>query len=362
MEPNVKRKPGKILIVRLSAIGDVIDVLPALRSLRFHFPNSIISWLVEDRAYDILSGHPDIDKIIVFPRKRWKRNIFKANTFTETLSEILSFYHKLHNEHYNTVLDFHGNLKSGIMTMLTGAANRIEFKKGDCKEFNYLFTKYHVASPRKRMHRIDRNLALLSSLNIGNEFTKPELPIANRCHEYISAFLETKIDSSKPLIVVHPCTSEYGAYKRWSTSNYAILTDMIIEKFDVNVVFTWGPGELDLVNVIVGKMKNKVLVACETTIKQLIELIRHADLFIGGDTGPLHMASTLCIPTVAIFGPKDPVIYGPYHVNSIAISKDLPCSPCRQRTCSDPICITTISQEEVLDSVTKLMRKYVLKD
>ncbi len=361
MKFHFKRKPQNILIVRLSALGDVVDVLPALRSLRFHFPNSKIGWLVEDRACSILSGHPDIDEIIVFPRKRWQRNILKRSTFFETLSDIVSFYRKLRNEGYDFVLDFHGNLKSGIMTILTGSKNRIGFGKGHSKEFNYLFTKYHISPPNKRVHRIDRNLALLSSLDIDTRFHKPELPISKQCQEYISLFLEKQDISSKPIILVHPCTSEYGAYKRWSTSNYAFLTDMILEKFDANVIFTWGPNELDIVNDIVKKMNNSAVVACDTTIKQLVELIRHADLFISGDTGPSHIASTLCIPTVAIFGPKDPVIYGPYNCNSIAVSKDLTCSPCRQRTCSDTKCITEISPKEVFDSVTKLMNEFVLK-
>ncbi|MDR4503392.1 MAG: glycosyltransferase family 9 protein [Candidatus Scalindua sp.] len=357
----MKAKPGKILIVRLSALGDVVDVLPALRSLRSHFPNSEIAWLVEDRACNILSGHPDIDKIIVFPRKRWQRNILHLHTFFETVSDMVSFYRNLRNERYDFVLDFHGNLKSGIMTILTGAENRIGFGKGHCKEFNYLFTKYHITPPRKRIHRIERNLTLLSSLNIDTGFLKPELPISIQCHEYVSAFLETKQVSSKPIILVHPCTSAYGAYKRWSTSNYALLADMILTNFDAHVIFTWGPNELDIIDEIVGKMKNTAIVACETTIKQLVELIRQADLFIGGDTGPLHIASTLCIPTVAIFGPKDPAIYGPYNGNSIIVSKELPCSPCRQRTCSDTKCITTILPEEVFDSVSKLMTGSVLK-
>jgi heptosyltransferase I len=106
-------------------------------------------------------------------------------------------------------------------------------------------------------------------------------------------------------------------------------------------------------------MKHKALVSCETTIKQLIELIRRADLYIGGDSGPMHIASTLGIPTVAIFGPKDPVVYGPYNSKSIIVSKELPCSPCRNRTCSDPECITTISPEEVFQAVNKVMEETV---
>ncbi|KKL45471.1 hypothetical protein LCGC14_2355360, partial [marine sediment metagenome] len=158
------KKPKKILIVRLSAIGDVVHVLPALRSLRSNFPDSKITWLVEDKASDILTGHPDIDEVITFPRRKWQRNILKINKITNTVFEIFSFYKKLRKDCYDIVIDFQGNLKSGVMTIMTGSENRIGFGKGYCKEFNYLFTKYRIRPPRKRMHKIDKNLALLGGL------------------------------------------------------------------------------------------------------------------------------------------------------------------------------------------------------
>ncbi len=354
---KVIKNPENILIIRLSAIGDVVDVLPALRCLRSNFPESRISWLVEDRASEILSAHPDLNDVIVFPRKKWQREILKVNKVISTLSDILSFYRKLHDEHYDLVLDFQGNLKSGIMDLITGTENRFGFGQGFCKEFNYLFTKYKVYPQNKREHRIDKNLSLLKGIGFEAKFQNPELPVSRLDQEYISKFIDENNKCSVPLIIINPCTSEYGSYKRWSTLNYARLADMILEKYDVKVIFTWGPNELEIVNEIVAHMKQKALVSCKTTIKQLIELMRRANLYIGGDTGPLHIASTLCIPTVAIFGPKDPILYGPYNENAAIISKELPCSPCRNRTCSDPECLTMILPEEVFQAVNQLMDK-----
>ncbi len=349
------KDPGKILIIRLSAIGDVVDVLPALRCLRSNFPESRISWLVEDRASEILSDHPDIDDVIVFPRKKWRREILKVNRALSTLSDILSFYRKLHGEHYDLVLDFQGNLKSGIMDLITGIENRVGFGKGFCKESNYLFTRYKVYPQNKREHRIDKNLSLLKYLGIETKFQNPELPVSRSDQEYVSKFIEENNKYSVPIIIINPCTSEFGSYKRWSTLNYARLADMILEKFDVKIIFTWGPNELEIVNEIVTYMEQEALVSFKTSIKQLIELIRRADLCIGGDTGPLHIAATLCMPTVAIFGAKDPILYGPYNKNAVIISKELPCSPCKYRTCSDPECLTTILPEEVFQAVNQLM-------
>jgi lipopolysaccharide heptosyltransferase I len=354
----ITKKPEKILIIRLSAIGDVVHVLPSLRLLRSHFPESKISWLVEDKASNILTGHPDIDDVIVFPRRKWQREILKINKTINTLADILSFYKKLRKEHYDLVIDFQGNLKSGIMNLITGSEKRVGFGRGYCKEFNYLTTRYQAFPPEKKMHRIDKNLFLLKELGIENGFQRPKLPVFKPDKKYISKFINTGINPSLPIIIIHPGTSKFGSYKQWPPLNYALLADMILDTYEANVVLTWGPYEFGVVKEIAEKMKHKAFPACETrSIKQLIELIRHASLFIGGDTGPLHIASILDIPVVGIYGPKDPEIYGPYSGKAIVIKKDVPCSPCRKRTCSDPICMTSILPEDVFRGVEKLFTK-----
>jgi lipopolysaccharide heptosyltransferase I len=351
----ITKKPVKILIIRLSAIGDVVHVLPALRLLRSHFPLSKIAWLVEDKASDVLTGHPDIDDVIVFPRKKWQRTILKINKTFNTLSEIFSFYKRLRREHYDLIIDFQGNLKSGIMNLITGSEKKVGFGKGYCRELNYLTTQYQAFPPEKKMHRIDRNLFLLKELGIENGFQRPKLPVFKLDKKYISKFITTSINPCLPIIIIHPGTSKFGSYKQWPPSNYALLGDMILDTYEANVVFTWGPYEFGVVKEILKKMKHEATPACETrSIKQLIELIKRASLFIGGDTGPLHIASTLDIPVVGIYGPKDPEIYGPYNGKAIVIKKDVPCSPCRKRTCGDPICMSSILPEDVFLGVKEL--------
>lgn len=352
----ITKKPKKILIIRLSAIGDVVHVLPALRLLRSHFPEARISWLVEDKASDILTGHPDIDDVIVFPRKKWQATILKITKTINTLSEILSFYKRLRGEHYDLTIDFQGNLKSGIMNLITVSEKKVGFGKGYCRELNYLTTQYQAFPPKKKMHRIDKNLFLLKELGLDNGFQRPKLPVFELDKKYISKFITNDINPSLPIIIIHPGTSKFGSYKQWPPLNYALLADMILDTYEVNVIFTWGPYEFGVVNEIVEKMKHKALPACETrSIKQLIELIKRATLFIGGDTGPLHIASILDIPVVGIYGPKDPAIYGPYNGKAIVIKKDVPCSPCSKRACGDPICMTSILPEDVFLGVKKLL-------
>ncbi len=349
--------PKNILIIRLSAIGDVINVLPALKLLRSHFPDSKITWLVEDRASELLRNHPDVDEVIIYPRKKWQSGILKVNKSINIISESLSFYKKLRRNHYDLVLDFQGNLKSAVMNLITGSGNRLGFGKGYCKEFNCLSTQHHAYPAGKKIHRIEKNLSLLKELDIETKFLRPELPVSRDDKEYISNFISKNTDPSLPIIVLHPGTSKFGSFKQWSSPNYTLLADMILDKYKVNVILTWGPGEIDVVNEIVKSMKHKAILACETkSIKQLTALIKRTTLFIGGDTGPLHIASIMGIPVVGIYGPKDPAIYGPYDGKAIVIKKDVPCSPCKKRTCGDPICMTSILPDDVFRGVEKLMR------
>ncbi len=353
---NTKYNPENILIIRLSAIGDVINVLPALRLLRSHFPNAKITWLVEDRAREILTDHPDIDEVIVYPRKRWQSGILKINKSLNIISEALSFYKRLRRNHYDLVIDFQGNLKSAVMNLITGSRNRFGFGKGYCKEFNYLSTQHQAYPVGKKIHRIEKNLSLLNKLDIEPRFLRPELPVSKEDEEQISGFINKNANPSLPIIIIHPGTSKFGSFKQWSSTNYTLLADMILEKYEANIVFTWGPDEFGVVREIVKNMKHNVLPACKTkSIKQLIALIKRATLFIGGDTGPLHIASIMGIPVVGIYGPKDPAIYGPYDDKAIVITKDVPCRPCKKRTCGDPICMTSILPEDVFRGVEKLL-------
>jgi ADP-heptose:LPS heptosyltransferase len=356
------KKPENILIIRLSAIGDVINVLPALRLLRSQFPNARITWLVEDRACEILRDHPDVDEVIIYPRKKWQSGILKVNKSLNIISESLSFYKRLRKNHYDLVLDFQSNLKSAVMNLITGSGDRLGFGKGHCKEFNYLSTKHHAYPAGKKIHRIEKNLSLLKELNIETRFLRPELPVSKEDEEYISEFITNKANPSLPIIIIHPGTSKFGSFKQWSPPNYTLLADMILEKYEANIIFTWGPDDFDAVEEIIKNMKHKALPACETTsIKQLIALIKRATLFVGGDTGPLHIAAIMDIPVVGIYGPKDPAIYGPYNSKAIVIKKDVPCSPCKKRTCGDPICMTSILPEDVFSGVEKLLPRKDVK-
>lgn len=333
-------------------MGDVIHVIPAVKNVRREFPSAHIAWLVEDKLDDLIEGLPEIDEVIVFPRRQWQKYLKSPRNYFRALSSMRLFVKKLRKRKYDIALDFHGNAKSGLLAYLSGARLRVGFSRGYCKEFNFLFTNIRIRPRQKRMHRIDKYLSLLDGLGIQAYYHKPVFSIPDADRLYIDDFLCHNHLDQKSLAIIHPGTSMFGKYKRWPAENYARLADVLTKKFQYSVVFTWGASEYNLVEKILSFMQYQATIACETSsVKQLITLLQRARLFIGGDTGPTHIASCLGIPTIAIFGPKDPAVYAPYGRNALVVRKDIPCSPCEKRECDHVACIHSVTPEDVVEAV-----------
>lgn len=357
----MKTKFNKVLIVRLSAIGDVINTLPALAVLRKNLPQSFIAWVVEDKGQDLVLNHPDLNKAFVFRRQEWTPCLSRPSRVIKALGEIPAFIHSIRKYQFDLALDFQGNLKSGVITYLSGAKMRAGFQRKATREFAHLFTNLKLPLPQTRIHRIQRNLTLLRELGLDINNYRTQLPIKEKDNRYVEEFKARLPDPQKPLVVFHPGTSKFGIYKRWSSANYALLGDRLIEKHKVNLVITWGPGERGLVEEIAGQMKQKPEIDYGKTetpsLTHLTALLKQTQVFVGSDSAPLQLASLCATPTVALFGPKDPVIYGPTHTPSIIIRKNLSCSPCTKRSCKRPDCMILITPEEVLHAVEQLLEK-----
>ncbi|MEK7449705.1 MAG: glycosyltransferase family 9 protein [Planctomycetota bacterium] len=354
-------KFDKILIVRLSAIGDIINTLPALTVLRTNFPKSFIAWVVEDKAKDILLNHPALDKVIVFERKKWRPDIRSFRSWlhsARTFKEARNFIRLLKQEHFDIALDFQGNFKSGLLAYLSGAKIRVGFDKKISKEGNHLFINHKIKLASSPLNRVAKNLYLLESLGLNTKNHSPVVAIPPADHNYINNFLKSRNLLDKKLIILHPGTSPFGVYKRWPLKYYTELANKLTG-FNENygVVVTWGPGERGLAEKIIAETTpGQAELSCPMNLTQLGALLKKATLFVGSDSAPLHLASALKIPLVGLYGPKDPLIYGPYeHPHSIVITKNLPCQPCRKRTCQQPDCMNLITPEEVLRSVKKLL-------
>jgi lipopolysaccharide heptosyltransferase II len=349
---------GRILIIRLSAIGDVVRTLPAANALRDRFPGAHIGWVLEEKARDVLACQPEIDEIIVFQRERWRKGILNPLTFLRTIGEVCRFAKELRSKHWDIALDFHGILKTGLISYVSGAKDRVGFGRGYCKEWNYLFNNRKVIPRSTRMSRFERNCVLLRFIGVDGDRGDVDLHVSREDVDYVDQFFRDRGPAiSTPLVAIHPGTSPKTPYKRWAPANYSELADRLVEELKASILLTWGPGERSMVDEVRGRMRVNAVVAPEThSLKQLAEIFRRCNVYIGSDTGPMHIASLVKTPVVGIYGPTDPIVNAPYEgTPHVIVRKDLPCSPCRNRMCKDVKCMGAISTQDVLNAVKALL-------
>jgi len=346
----------KILILRLSAVGDVIRTLPAVKALKEHYPSFSITWVVEEPSKALLESQPEIDEVILFPRKRWGDGIKSARRIWRTIAEIWRFVSHLRRKEFDVVLDFHGILKSGLLSFFSGSPKRIGFDRRASKEGNFLFSNVKVKLPEERISRFQRNFYLLKGMGLEVKSFYPKLHIPVEDREYVDSFLQPLFTSfKKPLIAIHPGTSQKTLYKRWMPIQYAQLADRLVRELKATVIFTWGPDELTWVEGIRKEMKETSVLGPRTeSLMQLGEVYRHCDLYIGGDTGPMHIASLMGIPVVVIYGPTDPILNEPFGKHR-KVRKEVGCNPCRNRSCKELTCLKMITVDDVFKATKEIL-------
>jgi len=346
----------KFLILRLSAVGDVVRTLPAVKVLKEHYPSSTVTWIVEEPSQAFLKSQKEIDEVILFPRRRWTKGIKSLKGMLRTIREMVRFIVDLRRRRFDMVLDFHGILKSGLLSFLSSSPKRIGYDRRSSKEWNFLFSNVKVKLPEKRISRFQRNLTLLRGIGLEAKEFKYRLHIPPEDQEYVESFFKNvSADLQRPLIAIHPGTSPKALFKRWMPDQYAQLADRLIRELDASVLFTWGVEELEWVKSIQKEMKESSLLGPKTeSLTQLGEVYRHCDLYVGGDTGPMHIASLMGIPAVVIYGPTDPIENEPFG-NHIKVRKEVGCNPCHEYSCKELICIKDISADDVFKATKEVL-------
>ena len=346
----------KILILRLSAVGDVLRTLPAVMALKEYFPSSHITWMVEEPSKTLLEIQPEIDQVILLPRKRWTEGMKSAVKAWKTFKEMGQFIVELRKEKFDFVLDFHGIIKSGLISFLSGSPKRIGYDRTSSKEGNFLFSNIKVKLPKEKMSRYQRNFALLRGVGLEVRDFDAKLHISQRDKEYIESFLAgLNPPLRRPSIAIHAGTNPKAAFKKWMPDHYAQLADRLIRELGATVIFTWGPEELESVESIRKEMTEQSVLGPETeTLTQLGELFRHCDLYVGGDTGPMHIASLMGTPVLVIYGPTDPVFHEPLGRHK-KVRKEVGCNPCRNRSCKDLKCLKIITVDDVFKATEEIL-------
>ncbi|MBM4276296.1 MAG: glycosyltransferase family 9 protein [Deltaproteobacteria bacterium] len=345
----------KILVLRLSAVGDVIRTLPAVKAIKKNFPSASITWIVEETSKALVESQPEVEEVILFPRQRWSEGI-RALKGWRTIGEVRTFIQSLRRKKFDLVLDFHGILKSGLLSFLSGSPQRIGYDRRSSKEGNFLFSNKKVKLPKERISRFERNFYLLKGMGLEVQPEDYPLFIPAEDRGYVNSFFNQLFPPLKsPSIAIHPGTSPKTLYKRWLPDKYAQLADQLVHELKATVLFTWGPGELEWVKMIQRRMKESSVLGPHTiSLTQLGEVYRRCDLYIGGDTGPMHVASLMGIPVVVIYGPTDPVINGPFGPHKKVI-KNVGCNPCRDRSCKELKCLKEIAVDDVFKATREVL-------
>ncbi|HKQ98478.1 MAG TPA: glycosyltransferase family 9 protein, partial [Candidatus Polarisedimenticolia bacterium] len=221
----MERWPGslgvsdRVLIVRLGAVGDVLRVLPAARRMRAALPGLVLDWIVEPLSAPLLEGHPDLDEVILFPRRDLRPDPARPTAFRRAWRDLAT---RLRGRAYSVAIDFQGSFKSGLVTRVSGAPRRVGFRPGETRELSFLFTNEWVTLSAPRLNRVDRNLEACAALGVRGGPTEAFLP--ERPDEAADA---ERILASLPAggarVVVSPGTSRRQAYKAWPASHYAAL-------------------------------------------------------------------------------------------------------------------------------------------
>lgn len=340
----------KILLIRLSALGDVIDTIPALQAVRRRFPDARISWAVEEKAAPLLQKHPDLDELLIFPRFKGG----KKPPWWKRLSAYGSFFRDLRRRRFDLALDFHGNLKSGLVSFAAGPPVRVGFARNYTREGNPLFSNRRVIPREDPQHRAVRSLELLRGIGIEPEWSPPKWRFPEERLEGARFLWEQLSGPQGPRILVHVGASPKGEYKRWFPARFARLIDRL-EGEGMPVVLLQGPDDWKAVPEVIEHLSRPPRIASGMPLEGAAAFLSQADLVIGSDSGPVHMGSAMGIPTVAVFGPKDPRVYGPIHVPNETIYKGVPCSPCRYTACPHRLCLDLVSVEEVYNAVRRLL-------
>ncbi|MFC1811245.1 glycosyltransferase family 9 protein [Thermodesulfobacteriota bacterium] len=347
----------KILIVKLSAIGDVIHTLPALNAIREYYPHAHITWLVEEDAYGLIEGHAALDRILVSKRKQWLTNL-RNLSLTNSIKEAYQFIKELRDTEYDLIIDFQALLKSGVLIGLSRGKRKIGFDRGmEHMEHSYLFLNERVPPVDMDNHAIIRNMMLLESVGINSKEIVFNLPVFDRDRARADDLIDQHgMKESKLLVAINPLAKWHT--KLWHNSKFRELADTLIDRYDAGVVFTGSLADRGTIQDIMDGMKFKAAnLAGETNLKTLAAIYEKADFLVSTDTGPMHLAAAVNTPVVAIFGPTASWRTGPFGIGHQIVQAELECRPCFKRECETTVCMKEISVDQVLDSAVKIIKK-----
>jgi len=357
MQPSVLSDANihRLLVVRLGSMGDVIHTLPAVTALRRSFPDAMVGWVIEERWAELLctlstprSGprspqRPLVDKIHTVNTRAWRSSPFSNQTW----EQIAAGLSELRAGRYQIAADFQGNARSSLIASWSGAPVSYGMAQPRENMASLFYTRQILA---RGTHIVEQNLSLAEAVaRRPLEMPRVELPYDETAERECDRRLSDQ-DISK-FVLLNPGAG-WGA-KQWPAERYGYVAQQLA-KNGFKTLINFGPGEKNLAQAVEANSGGAAeKIGCSLT--QLIAIARRASLFIGGDTGPMHLAAALGIPVVGIFGPTDPARNGPFATRSIVLRN--PSSPTTHSRREQPDAgLLEISSDQVLAAARQLLR------
>ncbi len=341
----------KILIVRLSAIGDIVMASPLVQAVRRRYPDAWIAWLAQPEVAELLSANPSLDEVLVWPRNRW-RLLWKERRWLQLFREIRQFRKRLVAQGFDLVVDVQGLLKSGILAWLSGAPQRVGLGS---KEGSAWLMSRVIDKPADDPRIGSEYLHVARELGWMTEPFEMDIALSEGDRLFARQFIErTGLD--RGYAVFAPFTTR--PQKHWVEERWAELAGRIHQEHGLPAVVLGGPNDRKAFQQLAEQFESPVYgVIGESSLRQSAAIIGQAELVVGVDTGLTHMGIASRVATVALFGATRPYLETGV-ANARVIYKRYACSPCRrQPTCGGEFfCMKDISVEEVMKNVGALLR------
>jgi lipopolysaccharide heptosyltransferase II len=333
--------PARVLAVRLGAIGDVVNALVFATALREARADVHVGWVVHPLAAPLVEGHPCVDRVHL-----WRRG--------GGLAELARLVREIRRERYEVAVDLQRIQKSAFLARAAGAPRVVGYDRARTKELSWLWTKERLDPRGATRHMVEHYLEFARHLGAAPARPRHLFP----ADEAADAWAERLVGElgGAPVLV------NLGASKpanRWPPERFGALAAALAGELRVPVAFTGGPGDRDAAasaRTAAGAAAVRDLVGA-TSLRELLALARRARLFVGCDTGPMHLAAAVGTPVVALFGPADPARTGPYGAGHRVVRTPPACAPCNRKTCNQPrhACMEDVTVAQVLAAARERM-------
>ena len=352
----------RILLVRLRQIGDVVFTTPAVHAVRQRFPDAHLSYIVEPAAAPIVINNPHLNEVIVAPRGRGARGLL----------DDLALGRRLRAARFDLAIDFHGGPRASLLTWLSCAPERLGYEVAGR---SWMYTR-RIARPRelRARHSVENQWDLLAPLGIpppDRSLFPVEMPVDAAVAAAVGDRLaRAGVAADERLVIFH--VSAGNPFRRWPAAHFVELAvSLAAGDPQRRVLVTSGPSEQDVAGRVIaeaqarlgGGRAGQVLSCGEFSLAELRALLDRATLYIGGDSGPLHVAATTRVPIVGLYGPTLPIRSAPWRdggwITESVDGGELPCRPCNQRACApgDFRCLTSITSAQVLEAADRALRR-----